>query len=249
VNTKRISLVSVLFMAAQLLSARVVVASDSLDLMLGATTNYVFRGISQTDNKAAGYAGFDYSHSSGPYFGLWTSRVNFPTVDGRADAELDIYGGIAGEIRSLGNLGWDLGYILYRYNQTPPRYDEAYLSLSFDLVPRRLKATIKGSYETEGDQVVGEGLVTLDAGSGLFVKLQPGHVDDRSTDNNDYKYVKVAASKSVDVNSAGIRTIDIELAYSDTSLKRGDASPYGVINDRNEDRVHDLWYLSVTAHF
>lgn len=40
---------------------------------VGVTTDYVFRGITQTSHNAALQGGVDYAHSSGFYVGLWGS--------------------------------------------------------------------------------------------------------------------------------------------------------------------------------
>ena len=39
-------------------------------------TDYVFRGVSQTDNKPAVQGSFDYKHPSGAYLGIWGSNVD-----------------------------------------------------------------------------------------------------------------------------------------------------------------------------
>jgi len=236
-----------------------VYATDVLDIQLTAASDYVFRGISQTQNKGAAQAGFDYRHSAGPYLGLWTSYVDTPTMYGDADAEVDIYGGYADDIESI-NMGWDLGYILYRYDDSGLRYEEAYFALSFDLVPKRLSATAMASYDSDGDHLVVEGVVRLDVGEGFWIKAQPGEVDDRTTYDSDYKYVKAAIGKRFEFTGSTIKSLDVEIAYSDTNLKRGDIIPYGFIRDgdliRNgrinrdsEDYVEDIWWLAITGHF
>src|SRR3546814_1978703 len=39
-------------------------------------TDYVFRGISQTDEEPTVQGGFDWSHDSGIYLGIWGSNVD-----------------------------------------------------------------------------------------------------------------------------------------------------------------------------
>jgi uncharacterized protein (TIGR02001 family) len=46
---------------------------------LGATSQYVFRGLSQTDGKPALQGGFDYAHSNGFYCGTWLSNITWYT--------------------------------------------------------------------------------------------------------------------------------------------------------------------------
>lgn len=77
-------------------SANVTLASD-----------YLFRGMSQTDNGPTIQGGFDYNHATGFYLGTWASNINF--ADG---IEIDYYAGFAGQI---GDFGYDLTAIYYNY--------------------------------------------------------------------------------------------------------------------------------------
>lgn len=76
---------------------------------LGVVSDYSFRGISQSDESAALQGGFDWTHASGPYLGIWGSTIDLPD----ADVEFDLYGGWGG---TLGNgMNWKLGAIYYAY--------------------------------------------------------------------------------------------------------------------------------------
>ena len=73
------------------------------------TTDYAFRGISQSNEDAAIQGGFDYSHvPTGLYAGTWASSVGF----GDAGIEHDIYGGWT---KTCGDFGLNLGVIHYDY--------------------------------------------------------------------------------------------------------------------------------------
>lgn len=87
------------------------------------TSEYSFRGIAQSDEHPALQGGFDVSHSSGFYAGIWGSNVDFNDGD-EASLELDIYGGYSG---ALDKLNYDLGLIYYVY----PGADSA---LDYDFV-------------------------------------------------------------------------------------------------------------------
>lgn len=54
-----------------------------------ATTDYVFRGVSQSDENFTLQGAFDYAHESGFYAGVWASGVDFG--DEGPDAEVDTY--------------------------------------------------------------------------------------------------------------------------------------------------------------
>src|SRR5210317_1616201 len=84
-------------------------ANAALEANIGATSNYLWRGDTQTNDDAAISGGLDYSHDSGAYLGIWTCNLD----DG---AETDYYAGFAGETE--GGLGYDLGYIYYAYSDS-----------------------------------------------------------------------------------------------------------------------------------
>ena len=76
------------------------------------TTDYVFRGISQTDRKPAFQAGLDYSFGdSGFYVGTWGSNVDFG--DGTPDIEVDAYVGWNTDLSDSTN--FDIQLVRYSY--------------------------------------------------------------------------------------------------------------------------------------
>jgi uncharacterized protein (TIGR02001 family) len=98
------------------------VAGGDVSVNVGVVTNYLFRGVTQTDDKPAVQGGIDWAHDSGFYVGTWLSNVDFEgdftDVDGNtgtfdANYELDLY---AGYDFDLGD-DWSLGVngIYYAY--------------------------------------------------------------------------------------------------------------------------------------
>jgi len=55
------------------------------------TTDYIFRGVSQTDEDPAIQGSIDFGHSSGFYAGIWASNVDFDDPDDGIDVEIDYY--------------------------------------------------------------------------------------------------------------------------------------------------------------
>ena len=72
---------------------------------LTATSNYIWRGVTQTNDEAAVQGGADYTINKNFYTGAWTSN----TV---GDTELDIY---AGYTNKFGEFDFDAGLITYQY--------------------------------------------------------------------------------------------------------------------------------------
>jgi len=80
------------------------------------TSDYRFRGISQSDRDVALQGGFDWAHDSGFYLGTWASSIDFGTASDDAaggSIEWDFYGGYARDINE--NLSFDVGYMYYYY--------------------------------------------------------------------------------------------------------------------------------------
>lgn len=72
-------------------------------------SDYVFRGISQSNEEPTLQGGFDWAEAStGLYAGVWGSGVDFAD----ATTEFDFYGGIGG---TMDKFSWKLGGIYYYY--------------------------------------------------------------------------------------------------------------------------------------
>jgi len=83
---------------------------------VGVFSQYIFRGISQTNEDPALQGGFDYAHSSGLYIGTWASNVSWIKDGGYQDgsAEIDVYAGFKNAIGETG-VGYDVGVLQYWY--------------------------------------------------------------------------------------------------------------------------------------
>lgn len=81
---------------------------------IGFASDYRFRGMSQTWKKPAVQGGFDISHKSGFYAGVWGSNVS-PNTYPDANVELDLYGGYNGSISAVEGLGYTVGLYGYFY--------------------------------------------------------------------------------------------------------------------------------------
>lgn len=74
------------------------------------TSDYVFRGFSQTNEKPAIQGGFDYGFATGFYLGTWASNVNFGDD---ASSEVDLYAGYAFDLTESVSL--DFSYVYFAY--------------------------------------------------------------------------------------------------------------------------------------
>ena len=87
--------------------------ASNLSWNLAVTSDYVFRGITQTDFEPALQGGLDYAFGdTGWYVGTWASNVDFADPDG-PDIEWDIYAGFGTDLSDDWSL--DLHAIRYIY--------------------------------------------------------------------------------------------------------------------------------------
>ncbi len=127
-KTAMAGLVAAAFTAGAALAADAPPPEHTVTGNIGLFSQYIFRGLNQTDRQPALQGGFDYSHSSGFYLGTWGSNIswlreNATTLVGGAPVaagtygqggslELDFYGGYKW---SFGDFGLDLGTLYYWY--------------------------------------------------------------------------------------------------------------------------------------
>ncbi|WP_309644492.1 TorF family putative porin [Phenylobacterium sp.] len=84
---------------------------------LGVASDYVFRGVSQTDESLQVFGGGDLTAGQF-YAGVWGSNVDFHDS---TDAEIDVYAGFK---PTLGPVTLDLGVIYYGYVNAPSGADD-----------------------------------------------------------------------------------------------------------------------------
>jgi uncharacterized protein (TIGR02001 family) len=94
------------------------------------TSEYFWRGVDQNSSAPAMQGGLDLAHSSGFYFGIWTSNIS----NSESSQEVDYYGGYS---NSISWLTYDLGMISYQYpgNQSATEFEEAYVGLTAAIGP------------------------------------------------------------------------------------------------------------------
>ena len=104
------------------------------------TTDYLFRGLSQTDENPAIQGGIDYSYTPvGFYAGTWASNVAFAE-----SSEFDFYAGLSGEL-GIG-VSWDVGGLYYTYpgSSADPEenYFEVYTNLGYSFSKVQLEPSL-----------------------------------------------------------------------------------------------------------
>ena len=95
-------------------AAQAQAAESSLSFNVGATTDYRYRGISQSRLQPAVQGGIDYADKSGFYVGAWGSSIKWvKDAGGDTNVELDLYAGYKG---AVGDVAYDVGFLRYQYS-------------------------------------------------------------------------------------------------------------------------------------
>ena len=180
---------------------------------VGIYSQYIFRGLTQTDRKPALQGGFDVAHTSGFYAGTWASNISWlhdaGVVDHGASLEWDFYGGYKYAITE--DWGLDVGVLQYWYpgsyhdGVTKPNTTELYAALNWKMLKAKYSYAVTDTFgfpNSDGSYYV-EGNLNWDVVEKVndyFGKVTLiGHVGYQSYKNNgDYSYTDWKAGVSTD---------------------------------------------------
>jgi len=105
------------------------------------TSDYRFRGVSQTDEGMAVQGGFTIAHSSGFYAGTWGSNLSGWGTFGGANMELDLFAGVKFPVGE-GTLDTGLVWYMYPSGADTTDFAELYAKLSGNIGPLSLTAGV-----------------------------------------------------------------------------------------------------------
>lgn len=177
------------------------------------TTDYVWRGVSQTNNEPAIQGSFDLSHDSGLYIGAWASSFEFET---QASMELDVYAGFSREV-DLGGIAltYDLGWLRYEYtSDSAANFNEIYFGASVSPVENlnigaywyygvKIENTTPGEYT---DMAID---YTLPEALGSITLLGHAGYYNQKSGGDDYWDWKAGIARDFSI-------FNLEVAYTDT---------------------------------
>jgi uncharacterized protein (TIGR02001 family) len=198
--------------AAVSMPAQAADIGGGLDLSgnLALTSNYIWRGQSQTNDEEAIQGGLDLAHESGLYVGTWGSNIG-------TGSEFDYYGGYATE---LGGISVDLGVIAYRYPKaSSSNFEETYLSVGTSVGSVDLGAMIYDGHDAA------QGGWELSAGTsmaGLGFSATYGDYDGGDAAGTYAgKYFSIGVSKEL---LSEKWPVEVSLAYTDFDADAGSTS-------------------------
>jgi uncharacterized protein (TIGR02001 family) len=184
---------------------------SNLSWNLGLTTDYVFRGQSQSNRDIAVQGGLDYSFGdSGLYAGLWTSNVDFGEFDGPTQ-ELDMYIGYNTDIGESVNV--DVMLTRYSYYGEKAGYGSIDYNELIAKVGLKNVATLTMGYTNDYSN---SGEDAIYAAIGNSWEINNGYSIDASFgrsyfDDSEYNDWSVGVTKAVEIG-------EISLRYHDTNL-------------------------------
>lgn len=118
---------------------------------VAATSNYLWRGLEQTNGKAAVSGGIDFTGSSGFYAGTWASNADWAED---MTYELDFYAGFAGNVNET--VSYDVGFIYYAYpdeKSGDADFSEIYLNISIESLTFGVAMLADGEGGDAGDSI------------------------------------------------------------------------------------------------
>jgi uncharacterized protein (TIGR02001 family) len=157
----------------------------------GIASDYLWRGISQSNKNIAASVGLDYKTDSGFYLGTWASTLSSGSY------ELDLYGGYSTEIQGV---NYDVGFISYQYPNDNDYFNEVYFSIGQAGFTANLAYTFSSKDNTSASFSQGDLYYSLayskELENGVELGATVGRYNFDDTLGDDYKHLNLSASKS-----------------------------------------------------
>jgi uncharacterized protein (TIGR02001 family) len=153
---------------------------------VGLTSNYMWRGVTQTNDQIGFSAGLDYDFGNGLSVGTWAGSLASGT-------EVDLYGAYGGK---AGPMDYSVGFIHYAYPVANDLdFTEVNASLGYGPVTFSLASTVAADDSTaEGDLYYSLGL-SQEVTPGITVGALVGQITDDSNSAGDYTHGQISLGK------------------------------------------------------
>jgi len=165
------------------------------------TSDYRFRGLSQSRLKPAVSVGADYTHTpTGFYLGTWLSTIKWTKdLGGDGDIEIDVYGGKRGEL--VPNVSYDIGVLTYVYPSnglpTSANTTELYGQLGYGPMYVKYSGTVTNAFgapDSKGSGYLDIG-ANIDMASGFILNLHAGRQYIKNNNFYSYNDYKIGVTK------------------------------------------------------
>jgi uncharacterized protein (TIGR02001 family) len=186
---------------------------NDVSFNLGVTTDYRYRGISQSDLEPALQGGADYvNNPTGFYAGTWLSTIHWIEDEGGGDdVEWDLYAGKRGNFTE--DLSYDVGVLSYVYpsNALTPSTNttELYGQLGYGPVYAKYSYSLTNLFGFADSK--GSGYLDLggnfDVGSGMTINVHAGHQTVSNNSAFSYTDWKLGVTKDFGVVTGALAVV------------------------------------------
>ncbi|QYJ94228.1 TorF family putative porin [Shewanella spartinae] len=202
--------------------------SASVTGNIGATSNYLWRGATQTGDAPAVQGGIDFEHDSGLYLGTWASNVDFGDD---TSYEIDFYGGYAGSIGE--DFGYDISYLYYAYPDSDSSIDfgEVTLALSWKWFSIGYSKVVNAGSDVAADPFDEKDLSYINAGVSFPLSetlsisahygYSSGDVVNAWFDTDNYADYSLSLDKETDFGTISFLVSDTDLEGDDPKVVVG----------------------------
>ncbi len=217
-TTTKLSLAAALTLAMATLGAPLAQAAEAtpdntVSFNAALTSDYRYRGLSQSRLKPALQGGADYTHNpTGLYAGIWASTIKWTKdLGGDGSLEVDLYGGKRGEISP--GLSYDVGGLYYAYpsNGLNPSANtfEVYGQVGFG--PAYVKyshstTNLFGTADSKGSGYLDVG-ANIEVSTGLVLNLHAGRQRVANNGAASYTDYKIGVTRDFGVASVALAAI------------------------------------------
>jgi uncharacterized protein (TIGR02001 family) len=230
--------------------AGITTAHAQLSANLTTTSDYRFRGISQTQNGAAVQGGVDYVHESGFYIGNWNSSVSKQLYPNGTGFESDLYAGFKKDIYK--GITVDVGSYNYFYPNSQnlsggPGYatQEAYVGLGYGPVTAKYSYSLSDYFGISNSTGTGYAQVDVLQPLGFIDKLNVvAHFGNTSVANNSsLNYNDISAGLVYNLPAG----FDLGARYYTNTSQGSNFQSFNTVQGKT--LYKDAWVVNLTKTF
>lgn len=163
-------------------------AVAELNANIGVTSNYIWRGVTQSADESAVSGGVDFSHKDGFYVGTWVSNTTTNQY------EHDIYGGY---VFKAGPVDMDAGFIQYLYpvGNADSDFSEIYVNATYKQFGGGVALTVSKDGTSDDNDIYLYGSFDYEIKKGLNLNLLVGDYNFDAAGSADYTHFHAGLSK------------------------------------------------------
>lgn len=202
---------------------------------IGLFSQYVFRGITYSDEDPALQGGFDYSHDNGIYAGVWASTLDEGNNSGNS-LEVDFYAGYYHQLTD--DVGIDVGLLQFyypdhkKYNGENIDTTEVYLAATWKWFTAKYSRTLSDWGGVNNKSAGIDGYAAGDTKGTQYYELNFDyalplainfnlHVGREDVENySEFNYTDYAIGLSKDFSAAGTDGWTVGATYTDTNASK-----------------------------